>query len=121
MRAVFADRLSKLRTAKKLTQQDIANKLGITRQAYSFYETGKREPDYETLKKLVDLFEVSIDYLLGRSNDPSNVEEDEEKHNIAFFGGAKEELTEEESKHLQESLEMFRLLKEKRLKEKRDN
>ncbi|MGI6777604.1 MAG: helix-turn-helix domain-containing protein [Acetivibrionales bacterium] len=66
----FSKALRKLREQKKLTQKDVAKHIGITRQAIAFYELGKREPDYNTLKRLADYFGVSIDYLLGRaSND----------------------------------------------------
>jgi len=67
---MFAKRLELLRKQKKLTHQDMADKLGITRQAYSNYENGKREPDYSTLEKIADFFKVKVDYLLGRTDDP---------------------------------------------------
>lgn len=56
-----------LRTEKQLSQEDIARFLKITRQAYSRYERGEREANYETLNKLATFFDVSIDYLLGRT------------------------------------------------------
>ena len=56
--------LKPLREAKNMTQQEIAEYLGVSRQAYNFYETGKRSPDYETLLKLGELFDVSVEYLL---------------------------------------------------------
>lgn len=62
----FSYVLRKLREEKGLSQKDIAEHLGITRQAVAFYELGKREPDYQILRKLADYFGVSIDYLLGR-------------------------------------------------------
>jgi transcriptional regulator with XRE-family HTH domain len=68
---VFASRLEFLRKQRKLTHQQMAEKLGITRQAYSNYENGKREPDLKTLEGLCDIFDVKMDYLLGRTDDPS--------------------------------------------------
>ncbi|AFQ46294.1 helix-turn-helix domain-containing protein [Desulfosporosinus meridiei] len=65
---MFPDRLCTLRTSKGLTHQDMADMLGITRQAYSNYEAGKREPDHSTLRKLAEFFIVSTDYLLGQDN-----------------------------------------------------
>lgn len=59
--------LREIRLKKGLTQVDVAEKLNLSVQAYSHYEIGRREPDFDTLKKLADLFNVSIDYLLGRS------------------------------------------------------
>jgi len=64
---MFAKRLEKLRVEKNLTHQQMADMLGITRQAYGNYENGKREPDLKTLSKLADFFNVSLDYLLGKS------------------------------------------------------
>lgn len=67
---MFSERLKQLRKLKKLTHEYMANLLGMTRQGYGNYENGKREPDQETLEKLADFFETSVDYLLGRTNDP---------------------------------------------------
>jgi transcriptional regulator with XRE-family HTH domain len=69
----FGDRISHLRETAKLTQEELANRLGITRAALSHYETGRREPDYETLVKFADFFEVSLDYLVGRTDKPDQV------------------------------------------------
>lgn len=59
-------KLKRLRKERKLTQQNVAESLHISRQLYSFYENGKREPNIENLSLLADFFDVSIDYLLGR-------------------------------------------------------
>ncbi len=59
--------LKLLRKRKGMLQDDVAKYLGLTRPAYSHYETGKRVPDGEMLEKLADLFEVTIDELMGRS------------------------------------------------------
>lgn len=64
----LAKRLIAQRKMRNMTQQEVANYLGITRAAYSHFETGRNEPDNETLTKLADLFEVSTDYLLGRTD-----------------------------------------------------
>lgn len=64
----FASMLKQLREQSRLSQKDVADYLGITRQAVASYELAKREPDYEILKKLADYFGVSVDYILGRSN-----------------------------------------------------
>lgn len=58
--------LQKLRANERKTQQEIANFLQISSQAYSHYENGIREPDFNTLKKIADYFNVSTDYLLER-------------------------------------------------------
>lgn len=59
-------RLKKLRKDKRLTQDDMAEFLNISTATYSRYENGIHEPDVETLIKLADFFDVTIDYLLGR-------------------------------------------------------
>lgn len=63
------DRIAFLREKHALTQEDLANKLGISRAALSHYETSRREPDYNTINKIASFFRVSIDYLLGRTNE----------------------------------------------------
>ena len=66
--ADFKNRLKELRVDKGITQKQMAEYLGMVEQAYQMYEYGKREPNHETTMKLADLFEVSVDYLLGRVN-----------------------------------------------------
>lgn len=61
-------RLSMLRKEKGLTQQEISTRLKMARTTYSGYENGSREPDNETLDKLAEFHEVSVDYLLGRTD-----------------------------------------------------
>ena len=76
------------RKALKKTQQEMADYLGISRQAYSNYENGKREPDYETLLKLGEYLNCSIDYLLGKKSDPSpKAEVSDNDIKFALFGG----------------------------------
>lgn len=80
--------LINVRKATHKTQQEVADYLGISRQAYSNYEAGKREPDFETLLKLGEYFDCSVDYLLGTKKDPiqrGGVTDDDIK--FALFGG----------------------------------
>lgn len=67
------NRLRELRTNRGLTQKDVANIIGKTFQAYSYYENGKREMDTNTLSTLANFYGVTIDYLLGNSERPNNV------------------------------------------------
>lgn len=76
---MFNKRLKQLRKEKKLTREQLAEKLDITYYALSKYETGDRQPDYQTLKKIADFFDVSTDYLLGRSDDPRLTAEQEKE------------------------------------------
>ncbi len=59
-------RLKELRKSYGLTQEKLADALGISRVNYTRYETDKARPDYETLILLADFFDVTTDYLLGR-------------------------------------------------------
>lgn len=68
------NRLKQLRVEKGLLQSDIAKVLGVSDRAVGFYESGKRDMGTETLAILSDFFEVTIDYLLGKS-DKRNPEE----------------------------------------------
>lgn len=76
--ATFSERLKQLRKDKKLTQKELAQKFFLDDSSISKYENGKAVPETELLQSLSDFFEVSVDYLLGRSNiknylDDSNV------------------------------------------------
>lgn len=64
----LSNRMRELRRLNRFSQEDIAVKLGISTSAYGFYEQGKTTPNAKTLVFLADLYDVSVDYLLGRSN-----------------------------------------------------
>ncbi|MBP3962409.1 helix-turn-helix domain-containing protein [Paenibacillus lignilyticus] len=66
----IGDRIAKLRDDRGWTQEQTAGLLGISRAALSHYEKNRREPDTETLSKFADLFKVSVDFLVGRTNVP---------------------------------------------------
>jgi len=68
--ATFSDRLKELRTAKGKTQKQIAELLGIAERNYRRYEAGDVDPTASNAILLADYFDVSTDYLLGRSNKP---------------------------------------------------
>lgn len=70
---MYADRLVHLRRTCGLTQQQIADRLKISRSTYAQYELGRRRPDYEILIDLANIFNVSVDYLLGRTDDPQPI------------------------------------------------
>jgi transcriptional regulator with XRE-family HTH domain len=61
----FSETLKQLRTNKGLTQRDLASLLSLSHGSIAMYETGKREPDISTIKKIATFFDVSIDFLLG--------------------------------------------------------
>ena len=79
----FRERLKFLRenyyvNGKKLTQTQLANILGYGYTAISNYESGRNEPSINDLKKIADFFNVSLDYLLCTTNDPTKVGEKNE-------------------------------------------
>ena len=59
--------LKALRLERGMTQQQVAEQIGVAKNAVSMWETGKRDPSFDKLIKLSDLFDCSVDYLLGRS------------------------------------------------------
>lgn len=59
-----------LRKKQNLTQQQVADAIGIGMQAYAYYEKEERDPSPDTLCKLADFFNVSLDELLGRTSEP---------------------------------------------------
>ncbi|MDE5978204.1 MAG: helix-turn-helix domain-containing protein [Turicibacter sp.] len=64
--------ISKVRKEAGLTQQQVANHLNVVRTSISNWENGTRTPDAEILVKLAELFNVSVDYLLGKQTTPKN-------------------------------------------------
>ena len=67
---MICQRLKSLRLARRLTQQEVADALNISRSAYALYEAGKRQLGYETLLALADFYGVSLDYLFCRTETP---------------------------------------------------
>lgn len=65
----FGERLRQLRQARGMTQQELAQKLNLTKASVSAYETSGKYPSVEVLRELAVLFNVSADYLLGLTDD----------------------------------------------------
>nr|WP_325186262.1 helix-turn-helix transcriptional regulator [uncultured Oscillibacter sp.] len=66
---IFAQRVKELRKEHKKTQKEVAQYLGVGLRAYQFYESATNYPNIPGLIKLADFFDVSTDYLLGRSQE----------------------------------------------------
>ena len=64
--SILGNRLKELRAERKLSQEDVANNIGLLRSTYSLYEISYSEPDIQTLIKLSNFFKVSIDWLVGK-------------------------------------------------------
>lgn len=84
----FPERLRYLRKSANISQQTLGDAMNVTKVSISGYETGNRKPDTDTLQKLADYFDVSTDYLLGRS---------ETKETRATYHTTEKEITIEEA------------------------
>ena len=75
---MFSEMIKKVRHQNKDTQQQMADKLGVSQRTVASWESGDRMPTYETLLQIAKLYQVSTDYLLGR---------DFYKHNVTLPSG----------------------------------
>ena len=115
---MFAVRLKELRLKKGLTQKELAQKLNMQNTAISKYELNQRKPDTETLLEIANFFNVSVDYLLGNSDDRTTlnpkedtpyekisklVKENEIKTLAAHFDG--EDITDDDVKAIKNFIE----------------
>lgn len=99
----FAERLKTLRKEVKLTQTQITEKLNISQQAYASWERGAKRPTQENLVKIAQVLNVTVDYLLGNSEEKSD-----ELDNIELlFRMNSKGLTEEEKEILKKELIEF--------------
>lgn len=71
--AQFYKILKLLRAEKHMSQQELADALGISKSAINMYERGERQPNFETLETIADYFNVDMDYLLGRTTKTTKV------------------------------------------------
>ena len=67
----FVERLQQLKNERGLLQKDVARDKHLSLRAYQYYERGERQPSLPVLLSLADYFDVSLDYLCGRSDDPA--------------------------------------------------
>ncbi len=63
---IFRKNIYELRKLNRFTQREVAQRLGISQPSYIRYENGSAEPTLENLVKIADLYDVSVDFLLGR-------------------------------------------------------
>lgn len=83
------NRIKELRLEKHLLQSDVAKYIGKSERIVGFYETGERDPNTDTLLKLSELFDVSIDYLLGKTDKKVSPQINLDDMDIAFASGIK--------------------------------
>lgn len=105
----FGDILSELRKDKGLLQKNLAQKLNVSVSTVSNYETNAHFPDIHTLIELSDFFEVSVDYLLGRSgiNSYPNKKQSEKEVEITYL---LEKVLSYDSKNMDSLLDYLELL-----------
>lgn len=109
---MFKDRIKFLRNKANLTQKELADRLNLTRSALSLYELGKRDPDTETIGLFADFFNVSVDYLLGRTDVPSqSMVIKEEKQNNPLLDKI-ESLNDESKKDLEQYIQFLKIKEE---------
>ena len=87
----FKDRLIKLRKELNLTQEELAQKIGYTRTAISAWEVGRNEPSNADTIKLAEYFNVSTDYLLGKTDIRNPGKQIDDVLNEAMIGMSKED------------------------------
>lgn len=73
----YGERLKQLRNNKGLSQKELTDRLNLNRSTYARYETSSTQPDFQTLIKLAKFYNVSIDFLLGNSDDPNETKDDD--------------------------------------------
>ena len=101
---MFAERLKKLRKEKPhLTQQNMADILGIAKTTYASYEQGKRTPDTDIQNKIADYFVVSLDYLHGR------IDDSQKDPNLLVATHVDDDLTEEQKKEVQDFIKFIKM------------
>ena len=83
--SIFAQRLKELRKDKRLTQKELGKSLFIDDTSISKYENEKAMPENELLQRIADYFEVSIDYLLGRSDEKKSILKNKNEENYNTF------------------------------------
>ena len=93
-------RLKELRVAKGFRQKDVAEMLGVDRTTYVKYESGTSEPNKDTFVRLAEIFDVSTDYLLERTDkkEPSLTDTDERRLNESLIERLSSLTPEEQSK-----------------------
>ena len=112
---MFGKKLKELRLEKKINQSELGEKIGISPSTVGMYERDQRFPDKDILGKIADYFEVSVDYLLGRT-DERNLNKEKPKLDTGIKTIAAhrvnpyEDISEEGINKINEYIEMVRLM-----------
>ena len=103
--------MKEMREKYNKTQEDLADYLKIKRQTYSAYERNVSIPDSISLSKIADYFNVSTDYILGRTDNPNTLRVAETSGKYVI--GIVEDLTKEEKKEIEKYKEFLRSKRDK--------
>lgn len=98
----FPQRLQSTRNHRGLNQQELAKRAGLQATAVSHFETGTRKPSFDNLRRLADALETTVDYLMGRTDDPAGILATSDQ----FFRDF-EQLTAEEREHARDFMAML--------------
>lgn len=111
----FGERLKYLREKEKMYQAELADKLNLAPSTISMYERGDRDPDTSTLAKIAEIFNVTTDYLLGRTNSPYTISEP-----VSIAASTKDgiDLSEIDEEDKQTIMNIYNMIKNKNKKEK---
>lgn len=94
----FNENLKAARERRNMSQKEVAEGIGVAKSTYSLYESGNREPNVPTIKKIADFLNVSADDLLGINDEPQTI--------AAHFDG--DEYTEEELEEIKQFAEFVK-------------
>ena len=89
--STFSIRFKELRMSQRLTQDELAKKLKISKSSISMYENGNREPDFEVLELIADYFNVDMNYLLGTTNKTTRILSQKQYELLSMYDQLNEE------------------------------
>lgn len=113
----LGSRIKYLREKNNISQIEFAKKIGVSNTVLSRYESGDRKPDYDTLNKIADYFNVSSDYLLGRTDTPEPSPHDKDEEEFQAFANNPElntfykELPESDEEAVKRLREIWEIIK----------
>jgi transcriptional regulator with XRE-family HTH domain len=107
----YGKRLKSLRDSRNLSQQELADRLRLNRSTYARYELNQTQPDLDTLKKIADFYDVSVDYIMERTDVRNPDKQPEGRFFYDLDNASQEDLDELES--------YFKFMQER--KQKREN
>ena len=115
--SIFPERLKYIRNIHKLSQQDLANNLSLSRGLIGNYEIGTREPDFDTLLIFANYFKVSTDYLLGKSDLMVDISTNEQIKGHTELINSINSLTDESKSDLKKYIDML-ILRDRQINSK---